>query len=568
MIKRSRPQPVSLSKIADLSGRRFGDYAILRRLGQGGMGQVYLAEQLTLNRKVALKVLKPELADDANAMARFKLEAEAVAKATHSNIVQVYDFGQADGQTYMVLEYVDGRNLLDYIARRGVPDLNFATRIMMQVASALERAAELGITHRDIKPENILLTRKGDVKVADFGLSLDPKRRMGLNLTHSGDTMGTPSYMAPEQVEGKPIDPRTDIYSFGVTCYTMLTGGPPFQGSSPIEVAMAHLQREPKPLHELLPDLPEELCRIVHKMMAKLPEDRYQSARELSREISRLREQFSESIVSQTISIQVDSDVLNSIIPDDIGAIRPKPGSATEIGIAPPAVQPSSSGYALVLGLVALTILLSLAGGVLIGWRERATEGPLPQGEDIRPADALAGERIPRPSMRERALREAVDDYLSPGRGQDPRPGQTACMELGLFYLDAGRLDDARNLFQRLEKFNTPREFKGLGQIGRAVVLAMEHKPKESNIILKEIFTSYNPKSKQPKVGPIVITNPLKIRAEQQIAPVKTVLNHPRWHYYLSRTRYLNLLNGLKDDDMPPLFVLKAQELDVPSKKI
>jgi eukaryotic-like serine/threonine-protein kinase len=196
----------------DLSGRTLDDYQVLRHLGQGGMGQVYLAEQISLKRKVALKILRPELATDPTALPRFKLEATAVAQATHANIVQVFAIGEADGISYMALEYVEGRNLREYLVRKGPPDVPLALSIMRQVASALQRAGELGIIHRDIKPENILLTRKGEVKVADFGLA---RCLTGdgpvLNLTQSGVTMGTPLYMSPEQVEGKPVDGRTDI---------------------------------------------------------------------------------------------------------------------------------------------------------------------------------------------------------------------------------------------------------------------------------------------------------------------------------------------------------------------
>src|SRR5438445_2107879 len=195
---------------SDLSGQTFGEFFILRRLGQGGMGQVYLAEQLSLKRKVALKVLLPGLAASPSALQRFKAEAEAVARATHANIVQVYYIGAVDGLPYMALEYVEGKNLREYLAKKGPPELPQVLSIMRQVAAALVRAGELGIIHRDIKPENILLTRKGEVKVADFGLSrcLDGDRP-SLNLTQSGTTMGTPLYMSPEQVQGQTLDPRT-----------------------------------------------------------------------------------------------------------------------------------------------------------------------------------------------------------------------------------------------------------------------------------------------------------------------------------------------------------------------
>src|SRR5262245_44063773 len=290
----SEAEPATATGEPDLTGQTLGDYRVLRRLGQGGMGQVYLAEQISLKRKVALKLLRSDLAANAVSLARFKREAEAVAKATHANIVQVYAIGESGGLHFMALEYVEGRNLRDYLAKKGPPELLQALSIMRQVASALQRASELGIIHRDIKPENILLTRKGEVKVADFGLSrcLDGDRP-ALNLTQSGTTLGTPLYMSPEQVEGRPLDPRTDIYSFGVTCYHMLTGQPPFQGASAFEVVLQHVRSDPVPLSAVRPDLPPALCAIIHRMLAKDPARRYQTARELLKDLSRLRESLS-----------------------------------------------------------------------------------------------------------------------------------------------------------------------------------------------------------------------------------------------------------------------------------
>src|SRR6516162_1463816 len=205
---------------ADLTGRTLGEFVILRRLGNGGMGQVYLAEQISLKRKVALKILRPELAANQNSLKRFRVEAENVARLTHANIVQIYAIGEPDGVPYMALEYVEGRNLRDYINRKGPPELPVCLSIMRQIASALARAGEQGFVHRDIKPENILLTRKGEVKVADFGLSrCFQESGAAPTITQSGVAMGTPMYMSPEKVQGKPVDQRSDIYSFGVTSY-------------------------------------------------------------------------------------------------------------------------------------------------------------------------------------------------------------------------------------------------------------------------------------------------------------------------------------------------------------
>ena len=234
--------PATSPGSVDLTGQTLGDFKIIRRLGQGGMGQVYLAEQISLKRNVALKILKPELAGNDISLERFKREAQHVARASHANIVQVYAIDQWEGLHYMALEYVEGLNLREYLLKKGPPQVSLALSIMRQVASALAEANEHGIVHRDIKPENILLTRKGQVKVADFGLArCFAQDQQPLNLTQSGVTMGTPLYMSPEQVQGHTLDARTDIYSFGVTCYHMLAGEPPFKGETPFEVAEVFL---------------------------------------------------------------------------------------------------------------------------------------------------------------------------------------------------------------------------------------------------------------------------------------------------------------------------------------
>jgi eukaryotic-like serine/threonine-protein kinase len=278
-----RPEP-------DMSGRRIGDYQLLRRLGRGGMAEVYLAEQLSLRRQVALKVLKKNLAGDDAYIRRFQNEAQAAAKLVHANIVQIYEVGCAEGTYYISQEYVPGQNLKQLLARLGHGvDAVQAVNIIRQVAAGLHKAAEQKIIHRDVKPENIMITPGGEVKVADFGLARVARDGEALNLTQVGITMGTPLYMSPEQVEGRAVDPRSDLYSFGVTCYHMLAGHPPFDGPTALNVAVQHLKTEPKRLEALCPNLPDGLCRIVHKMLAKKPEERYQRAIDLLKDLKSLK---------------------------------------------------------------------------------------------------------------------------------------------------------------------------------------------------------------------------------------------------------------------------------------
>ncbi len=389
--------PVPNAGAGDLTGRTLGDYHILRQLGQGGMGQVFLAEQVSLKRKVALKLLRPETANNPTALARFQKEAEAVARFTHANIVQVYQIGQVEGLVFMALEYVEGRNLREYLARKGPPDALLALSIMRQVAGALQRAGELGLVHRDIKPENILLTRKGEVKVADFGLvRCLSEDSPGLNLTQSGVTMGTPLYMSPEQVEGKLLDCRSDIYSFGVTCYHMLAGQPPFTGENAFEVAFKHVRNEAVPLEKLRPDLPEGLCALVAKMMAKDPGQRHQTGRELLRDITKVREGLSGLTAAvptygATVELVPASELRG--LSDDLLTVPSAPS------------EPRRRSRLLV--LIPLSLLVAILLGIGVAWSQRERNA-LPPPHPT--PDAVVVEAVTDEKRREQSLDNLVGD--------------------------------------------------------------------------------------------------------------------------------------------------------------
>lgn len=282
-----------------------GDFRLLRRLGKGGMAEVWLAEQESLKRNIALKLLRPDLTEDEIYVARFQTEAKAAAGLNHPNIVQVYTVGERSGQYYIAQEYVQGQTLKSLIKKKGTLDVNLALLIMRQVASALQAAGERGIVHRDIKPENIMLNRKGEAKVADFGLAqLQGGER--LNLTQEGVTMGTPLYMSPEQVSGKKLDQRSDIYSFGITCYHMLAGHPPFDGDNAVSVAVKHLHEIPEPLENIRDDLPLALCKVISRMTAKNPEDRYESAQAILADVRKIAKSLK---TGESIDHLIDSGV-------------------------------------------------------------------------------------------------------------------------------------------------------------------------------------------------------------------------------------------------------------------
>ncbi len=259
----------------DLTNRIVAGYRVLHRLGRGGMSEVYLGFHENLRRHVALKVLRQDLVNSPDHLARFLQEARAAASLVHPNIVQVYDIGQFDNVHYIAQEYIAGSNLRAYIQRCGSVPLPEALSILLQTAAALQKAASIGIVHRDIKPENILLTSDGEVKVADFGLAR--AKGQETNLTEVGVTLGTPLYMSPEQIQGSSVDSRSDLYSLGVTAFHMLAGRPPFEGETALALALLHTQNEPPALESFRPDLPPTLCKIIHRLLKKNPDDRFSS---------------------------------------------------------------------------------------------------------------------------------------------------------------------------------------------------------------------------------------------------------------------------------------------------
>ncbi|GAB5441954.1 MAG: serine/threonine-protein kinase [Fuerstiella sp.] len=276
------------SKASDLTDRVIGDFRLLRRLGVGGMAEVYLAEQLSLNRSVAVKILRAESVGNRTLLQRFQQEARAAGGLNHPNIVQVFTTGQEGDLHYIVQEYVQGQNLSQWFKRNGPPDFLTGLKIMKQVAAALQVASAADIVHRDIKPENIMVTRDGTAKVTDFGLAQLNEPNQKMNLTQAGTTMGTPWYMSPEQIQGEKLDHRSDQYSFGITCYHMFAGQPPFPGKNSVGVAVQHLKEDARPLSELRRELPDGLCSVIHQMMNKKPADRFASPEELLQAITDL----------------------------------------------------------------------------------------------------------------------------------------------------------------------------------------------------------------------------------------------------------------------------------------
>jgi serine/threonine-protein kinase len=269
-----------------LMKKQIGGYKLVRKIGEGGMGEVYLAEQLTMHRTVALKILHNKWADDEEFRKRFLLEARAAGKLSHQHLIGVYDVGKYQGLYYFAMEYIDGVTVDDLMRHEGRLPLEKCVDICLQVCEALKYLSAHGIVHRDIKPANIMVTKDGQVKLGDFGFIQSVWDK---ELLQEGTTIGTPDYISPEQARGeRDLDVRSDLYSLGATLYHMLGGKTMFSGSCS-KVMRDHIDTEPPRLDELRDDLPKDLVRMLGKLLAKQPIDRYQSPDEVIKDFQMLR---------------------------------------------------------------------------------------------------------------------------------------------------------------------------------------------------------------------------------------------------------------------------------------
>jgi len=452
---------VSCQPEANLSGRRLGDYQLMRRLGRGGMADVYLAEQGSLRRQVAFKVLHSKLAVDESYVRRFHNEAQAAAALVHANIVQIYEVGCINGVHFIAQEYVAGQNLKEALVRSGPMELEQAISIMKQVAAALHKADSRGIIHRDIKPENIMLGSTGEVKVADFGLARVITEGEKLDLTQVGVTMGTPLYMSPEQVEGGEVDHRSDIYSLGISSYQMLAGRAPFEAQTALGIAVKHLKDTPQPLRELRPDLPEFLCQLIHKMLAKQPSDRYHSAGDLLKEL----ETQSAGERPPRPSGDAWSDSESPALPDTRAA-------TTQQLQAVMRTESSQPVWRSTILLIAAMMVLAFCLGAAAAWLSRTpslleiSRDDLPKIERMESAAVQFEHAMQQAS--ERAL-ESVLQYFPPGIStQNELYGYKAKLHLAYLYEETDRPDEALVLYQELAEQELDRQLQAIGLIGQA----------------------------------------------------------------------------------------------------
>jgi len=299
-----------------------GRYRILRKLGSGGMANVYLAEDQELGRRIAIKILDDRHAADEQFVERFRREAKNAAGLSHPNVVSIYDRGEAEGTYYIAMEFLDGRSLKELIVSRGPAPISIAIDYARQILAGLRFAHRHGIVHRDIKPHNVIVDAEGRAKVTDFGIA----RAGASQMTEAGSIIGAAQYLSPEQARGTQVDQTSDLYSLGIVLYELLTGTVPFTGDTPVEIAMKHLSAVPEPPSAKRPEVPHDLDLVVLRALAKDPADRYQSAEDMDADLERVARGL-------RVAPETEEAATTVLRGADLGAVAP-----TTIARAPTAV--------------------------------------------------------------------------------------------------------------------------------------------------------------------------------------------------------------------------------------
>ncbi len=348
--------------VADGEVGTLGPYRVLKELGKGGMGAVYLALDTRLERQLALKVMLPEFAADREAKARFLREARAAANVSHDNVVIVHEADERDGVPYIAMQFLHGCPLDLYLKKRGALPVALVVRVAREVALGLAAAHRLGLVHRDIKPANLWLeSPNGRVKVLDFGLA----KPIGSasELTKSGEVVGTPPYMSPEQARGLTVDARSDLYSLGAVLYRLCTGRTPFAGEHALAVLAALMTEEPTPVRELNATVPEALAVLIHQLLAKKPEERPQTANDVANRLRGILDQLR----APTVPVMVPTEV--TARPEDAFAhLDSGDAPATELEGAPaaPRSEPHGGGKWVLVGAGVAVLLAVVAGAAVV----------------------------------------------------------------------------------------------------------------------------------------------------------------------------------------------------------
>ena len=345
-------------------------YELLDVIGRGGMADVYLANDTILNRTIAIKILRTSLAKDPVYIARFQREASAAAALSHKNIVEIYDVGEDNDQYYIVMEYVPGRTLKELIAKRGALHVMEAIDIMKQVLSGTARAHQMGIIHRDLKPQNILVTDSGTAKIADFGIA---SIQSLTQFTQTDVIMGSLHYLAPELARGEKATVQSDIYALGIVFYELLRGQVPFNGESPVNIALKHMQEELPSLREFNPSIPQSVENIVIKATAKNLNDRYKNASEMLEDLQTCLSRGDEEklvfnhdgesdptiVVNPRQIFDNNEEEPKEEVVEERSTRKPKKASAPKKKLDPKIIAGIVAGVVVVLGLIFYFVFLS-----------------------------------------------------------------------------------------------------------------------------------------------------------------------------------------------------------------
>ena len=367
-------------------GQKINDrYEIIKTIGEGGMANVYLANDTILDRKVAIKVLRGDLSNDEKFIRRFKREALSVSNLSHPNIVEVYDVGEEDGNYYIVMEYIDGKTLKQLLQKRGALTLTEVSDIMCQLTDGLAHAHEAYIIHRDIKPQNIMIEDNGLVKITDFGIA------MALNstqLTQTNSVMGSVHYLPPEQANGKGSTVKSDIYSLGILMYELLTGSVPFKGDTAVEIALKHMKEKIPSIRKQNPTIPQSVENIVLKATAKNPKNRYDTVRDMYNDLKTAMDRDNEKrlVYEYPENDLEETKVITPIVKENKKTIIDKPdeeeGETTK-------TKSDKNKLPIILSIVLLTVLIVLAVIFLLISKQDVKEVKVPDVVGITTEEAI-----------------------------------------------------------------------------------------------------------------------------------------------------------------------------------
>lgn len=368
-------------------GQKINDrYEIIKTIGEGGMANVYLANDTILDRKVAIKVLRGDLSNDEKFIRRFKREALSVSNLSHPNIVEVYDVGEEEGNYYIVMEYIDGKTLKQLLQKRGALTLNEVIDIMSQLTDGLAHAHEAYIIHRDIKPQNIMIEDNGLVKITDFGIA------MALNstqLTQTNSVMGSVHYLPPEQANGKGSTVKSDIYSLGILMYELLTGSVPFKGDNAVEIALKHIKEKIPSIRKQNPTIPQSIENIVLKAAAKNPKNRYDTVREMHNDLLTALERSSEKrlVYEYPENDLEETKVVPNLTKEIKKSMVDKPSELEENESS---ASNEKNKLPIILAVVLLVILIALSGVYLLISNSNVKEVKVPNVVGLTTEEAIA----------------------------------------------------------------------------------------------------------------------------------------------------------------------------------